>query len=50
MKDYSEKRDFYRMQVNSEIEIKDGNLKPTSRFFAAHRMGKVFCSALQSPK
>ena len=25
MKDYSEKRDFHRMQVNSEIEITDGN-------------------------
>ncbi|MGB1477302.1 MAG: PilZ domain-containing protein, partial [Marinobacter salsuginis] len=23
MKDYSEKRDFHRMQVNSEIEITD---------------------------
>ncbi|MBR9870210.1 MAG: PilZ domain-containing protein [Gammaproteobacteria bacterium] len=25
MKDYSEKRDFYRMQVNSTIQITDGN-------------------------
>ncbi|MFN2360954.1 MAG: PilZ domain-containing protein [Marinobacter sp.] len=25
MKDYSEKRDFHRMQMNSEIELTDGN-------------------------
>jgi hypothetical protein len=25
MKDYSEKRDFYRMQVNSTIQITDSN-------------------------
>ncbi|MBW4933622.1 PilZ domain-containing protein [Marinobacter sp. F4206] len=25
MRDYSEKRDFHRMQVNSEIELTDGN-------------------------
>lgn len=25
MKDYSEKRDFHRMKMNSEIELTDGN-------------------------
>lgn len=25
MKDYSEKRDFHRMRMNSEIELTDGN-------------------------
>ncbi len=28
MKDYSEKRDFHRMQVNSEIEITDSQGNP----------------------